>query len=83
MAKVIIDIMTKHTYLPTTSNTDKGSAFTSKLIAEIAQVLGIQIRKIGRPQGSLKGLMLVSKRISIWPQGITDVSGKNTYLWQF
>ena len=36
--------MTKHTYLPTTLIIDKGSAFTSKLIAEIAQTLGIQIR---------------------------------------
>ena len=43
-AKVIIDIMTKHTYLPTTLITDKGSAFTSTLVAEIAQILGIQIR---------------------------------------
>ena len=43
-AKVIIDIMTKHTYLPTTLITDKGSAFTSKLVAEIAQILGIQIK---------------------------------------
>ena len=36
--------MTKHTYLPTTLITDKGSAFTSKLVAEIARILGIQIR---------------------------------------
>ena len=43
-AKVIIDIMTKHTNLPTTLITDKGSAFTSKLVAEIAQIMGIQIR---------------------------------------
>ena len=43
-AKVIIDIMTKQTYLLTTLITDKGSAFTSKLVAEIAQILGIQIR---------------------------------------
>ena len=43
-AKDIIEIMTKHTYLPTTLITDKGSAFTSKLVAEIAQILGIQIR---------------------------------------
>ena len=43
-AKVIIDRMTKHTYLPTTLITDKGSAFTSKLVAEIVQILGIQIR---------------------------------------
>ena len=43
-AKVIIDIMTKHTYLSTTLTTDKESAFTSKLVAEIAQILGIQIK---------------------------------------
>ena len=43
-AKVIIDIMTKHTYLPTTLITDKGTAFTSKLFAEVAQILGIQMK---------------------------------------
>ena len=43
-AKVIIDIMTKHTYLLATLIADKGSAFTSKLVAEIGQLLGIQIR---------------------------------------
>ena len=35
--KVIIDIMTKHTYLPTTLITDKGTA-------ENAQILGIQVK---------------------------------------
>ena len=43
-AKIIIDIMIKHTYLPTTLITDKGTAFTSKLVAEIAQILGIQMK---------------------------------------
>ena len=43
-ARVIIVIMTKHIYLSTTLITDKGSAFTSKLVSEIAQILGIQIR---------------------------------------
>ena len=40
VAKVIIDIMTKHSYLPTTLITDKGSAFTSTIIAEITHILG-------------------------------------------
>ena len=39
-AKVLIDIMAKHTYLPTTLITGKGTAFTSKIIAEIAVILG-------------------------------------------
>ena len=43
-AKALIDIMTKHSYLPTTIITDKGSAFTSKIIAEITQVLGITLK---------------------------------------
>ena len=53
-AKVIIDIMTKHTYLPTTLITDKGSAFTSKLVAEITQILGIQIRCATTKHNDLK-----------------------------
>ena len=43
-AKVIIDIMTKHTYLPTTLITDEGTAFTSRLVAEVAQIRGIHIK---------------------------------------
>ena len=44
VAKVIIDIMTKHSYLPTTLITDKGSAFTSTILAEITKILGITLR---------------------------------------
>ena len=36
--------MTKHSYLPTTLITDKGSAFTSTIIAEITQSLGITLK---------------------------------------
>ena len=44
VAKVIIDILTKHSYLPTTLITDKRSAFTSTIIAEITQILGITLK---------------------------------------
>ena len=40
VAKVLIDIMTKHAYLLTTLITDKGTAFTYTIIAEITQILG-------------------------------------------
>ena len=64
-AKVNIDIMTKHTCLPITLITDKGTAFTSKLVAEITQILRIQtkcattkhlqtIGKLERTRASLK-----------------------------
>ena len=36
--------MTRHIYLPTTLITDKGTAFTSRLVDEIAKILGIQIK---------------------------------------
>ena len=43
-AKVNIEIMTKHTYLPTALITDKGTAFTSKLVAKMAHILVIQVK---------------------------------------
>ena len=44
VAKALIDIMTKHAYLPTTLITDKGTAFTSTIIAEVTQTLGITLK---------------------------------------
>ena len=44
VAKAIIDIMTKHAYLPTTLITDKGTSFTSTIIAEVTQILGITLK---------------------------------------
>ena len=43
-AKLIIDIMTKHSYLPTTLITDKGSAYTSTIVAEGAKILRITLK---------------------------------------
>ena len=81
-AKVSIDIMTKHTYLPTTLITDKGTAFTSKLVAEVAQILGIQMKcattkhpqtigKLERTHASLKTNLKIAS-------GTTGDSGTNT-----
>ena len=64
-AKVQVDIMTRHTYLPTRLITDKGTAFTSRLGDEIAKILGIKIKcettkhpqtrgKVERTHASLK-----------------------------
>ena len=44
VAKALIDIMTKHSYLPTTLITDKGTAFTSTIIEEVTQILGITLK---------------------------------------
>ena len=40
IAKVIINIMTKLAYLPTALISDKGSAFMSHIIKEVAGILG-------------------------------------------
>ena len=43
IAKVLINIMTKHAYLPTTLISDKGTAFMSHLIKEVAGILGLTL----------------------------------------
>ena len=42
-ARVIVNIMTKHAYLPTTIISDKGSVFMSQKIEEVAEVLRITL----------------------------------------
>ena len=44
IARVIINIMTKHAYLPTTIISDKSSAFTSQVIKEVTNALGITLK---------------------------------------
>ena len=44
IGKVIINIMTKHAYLPTTLISDKGTALKSHVIKEVAGVLGVTLR---------------------------------------
>ena len=43
-AKVLINIMTKHAYLPTTLISNKRTAFMSYVIKEVAGVLGITLK---------------------------------------
>ena len=70
-ARVLIDIMTRHAYLPTTLITDKGTAFTTCLVDEVAKILGIQIKcattkhthtigKLERTHASLKGNLKIA-----------------------
>ena len=44
IAKVLINIMTRHAYLPTTLISDKGTAFMSHIIKEMAGVFGITLK---------------------------------------
>ena len=56
IAKVIINIMTKHAYLPTTLISDKSTAFTSHVIKEVAGVLGISLKHATTKQAQTIGL---------------------------
>ena len=42
--KVIIDVMTRHAYLPSLIITDKGSVFVSQVIHEVTEILGINLK---------------------------------------
>ena len=57
IAKVVINIMTKHAYLPTTLISDKGTAFTSHVIKEVAGVLGITLKHATTKHAQTIGLL--------------------------
>ena len=57
IAKVLINIMTKHAYLPTTLISDKGTAFTSHVIKEVAAVLGVTLKHATTKHAQTIGLL--------------------------
>ena len=57
VAKVIINIVTKHAYLPKTFISDKGTAFTSHVIKEVAGVLGITLKHATTKHAQTIGLL--------------------------
>ena len=57
IAKVLINIMTKHAYLPTTLISDKGTAFMSHVIKEVAGVLGITLKHATSKHAQTIGLL--------------------------
>ena len=57
IAKVIFNIMTKHAYLPTTLISDKGTAFMSHVIKEVAGVLGITLKHATTKHARAIGLL--------------------------
>ena len=46
LARVIINIMTKHAYLPIKIISDRGSAFVYQVIREVADVLGVTLEHV-------------------------------------
>ena len=79
IAKVLINIMTKHAYLPTTLISDKGTAFTSHVIKEVAGVLGITLKHATTKHAQTIGL-LERSHMSI-KQSLKVETGERRSLW--
>ena len=79
VAKVIINIMTKHAYLPTTLISDKGTAFTSTVIKEVAGVLGITLKHVTTKDAQTIG-RLDRSHASI-KQALKIETGERRSLW--
>ena len=79
IAKVLINIMTKHAYLPTTLISAKGTAFTSHVIKEVAGVLGITLKLATEKHAQIIGL-LERSHASI-KQALKIDTGERRSLW--
>ena len=79
IAKVIIKIMTKQAYLPTTLISYKGTAFTSHVTKEVASVLGITLKHGTTKRAQTIGL-LERSHASI-KQSLRIETGERRSLW--
>ena len=79
IAKVLINIMTKHAYLSTTLISDKGTAFMSHVIKEVAGVLGITLKHATTKHAQTIGL-LERSHASI-KQALKIETGERRSLW--
>ena len=79
IAKVLKNIMTKHAYLPTTLISDKGTAFMSQVIKEVAGILGITLKHAITKHAQTIGL-LERSHASI-KQALKIETGERRSLW--
>ena len=79
IAKVLINIMFKHAYLRTTLISDKGTAFMSHVIKEVARVLGITLKHATTKHAETIGL-LERSHASI-KQALKIETGERRSLW--
>ena len=84
LGRCIINVMTRHCYLPTVLLTDKGSQFRSEVVNQIAQPLDIRIShtstKHAQTIGILKKTQASLKKIPLKITTGSDVRcGINTY----
>ena len=79
IAKVIINMMTKHAYLPTTLISDKATAFTSHVIKEVTGVLGITLKHATTTHAQTIGLLEQSH--ASFKQSLKIETGERRSLW--
>ena len=79
IAKVLINIMTKHSYLPATLISDKGTAFTSHVFQEVAGVLGVTLKHATTKHAQTIGLLERSHK-SI-KKALKIETGERRSLW--
>ena len=79
IAKVLINIRTKHVYLPATLISDTGTAFMSQVIKEVAGVLGNTLKHAATKQAQTIGL-LERSHASI-KQALKIETGDRRSLW--
>ena len=79
IAKVIINIMTKRAYLPTTLISDKGTEFTSHVIKEVAGVLGITLKHTTTKHAQTIGLLERSHASN--KQSLKNETAERRSLW--
>ena len=79
IAKVLINILTKHACLPTTLISDKGTAFMSHAIKEVAGVLGITLKHATTKHSQTIG-PLERSHASI-KQALKNETGERRSLW--
>ena len=57
IGRCIVDVMTRHAYLPTLILSDKGSQFRSEVVAEITQILEIQLNHASTKHAQTIGIL--------------------------
>ena len=79
VARVIIIVMTKHAYLQTTLTSDKGTAFISHVIKEVAGVLGITLKHATTKH--TQTIELVKRSHTSIKQALKSETGERRSLW--
>ena len=79
IAKVLINIMTQHAYLPTTLISDKGTAFMSHVNNGVAGVLGITLKHATTKHAQTIGLL--ERSYASIKQALKIQTGERRSLW--